>query len=734
MRMFRQIAGAVLAMASVVVLPALSATPAASDPDARAEQTLRKLRPAERTTLLHGLSAAWLPPPVPPGYVPGAGYVYGIPRLGVPPLIESDASLGVAWLGGRRGDKEPTTALPSGPSMASSWNPQLLQQGGAMIGTEAHAKGFNVLLAGGNNLLREPRNGRTFEYFSEDPLLSGTLAGAAVAGIQSAHVLSTVKHYALNDQETGRAFHDVLISEPAARESDLLSFQLAIERGQPGAVMCAYNRINGGFGCGNDWLLNQVLKRDWGYKGWVMSDWGAVHQLDFALAGLDQQSGQQIDPQVFFDKPLLDAAKNDAGYVARVDDMNRRVLRSIYAVGLDRHPPKLRKVDVKAHAAVAEQVALQGSVLLRNNGALLPLPGNLKRIAVIGGNADAGVMAGGGSSLVHGPDGPAALRTIGPEGPFSKMMNETYHDSSPIKALRARVPNTQLSFRSGRYLTDAVAAARQADVAVVFATQYMSEGYDVPDLSLPDGQDALIAAVAAANPRTVVVLQTGGPVRMPWLGSVGAVLQAWYPGARGAEAITALLFGDANPSGRLPITFPSSEAQLPRPALDGAETVEPGFVGRGRPGQTLTINYDIEGSDVGYRWHARQALQPLFAFGFGLSYTRFDTHCSNPVATPTPQLTCSVRNMGDRAGAEVVQIYLTSMAGTATRRLAGYQRVMLAPGESRELRIELEPRVLAHWRDGQWQQPAGQYLLASGRSSLDLDPPLTLTLPARNWK
>jgi len=734
MRMFRQLAGTVLAVASAAVLPALSGTPAVADPDTRAEQTLRNMRPAERTTLLHGLSAAWLPPPVPPGHVPGAGYVYGIPRLGVPPLIESDASLGVAWVGGRRGDKEAATALPSGPSMASSWNPQLLQEGGAMIGTEAHAKGFNVLLAGGNNLLREPRNGRTFEYFSEDPLLSGTLAGAAVAGIQSAHVLSTVKHYALNDQETGRAFHDVRISESAARESDLLSFELAIERGKPGAVMCAYNRINGAYGCGNDWLLNQVLKREWGYKGWVMSDWGAVHSLDFALQGLDQQSGQQIDPQVFFDKPLLNAAKKDAGYWARVDDMNRRVLRSIYAVGLDRHPPKLRKVDAKAHSAIAEQVALQGSVLLRNNGALLPLPANLKRIAIIGGNADAGVMAGGGSSLVHGPDGPAALRTVGPEGPFSKMMNETYHDSSPIKALRARAPNTQLSFRSGRYISDAVAAARQADVAIVFATQYMSEGYDVPDLSLPDGQDALIAAVAAANPRTVVVLETGGPVRMPWLGAVGAVLQAWYPGARGAQAITALLFGDANPSGRLPVTFPASEAQLPRPALDGAETVEPGFVGRGRAGQTLTINYEIEGSDVGYRWHARQGQQPLFAFGFGLSYTRFDTHCSNLVATPTPQLTCSVRNIGDRGGAEIVQIYVTSMAGTATRRLAGYQRVMLAPGESRELRIDLEPRVLAQWRDGQWQQPAGEYLLASGRSSLDLDPPLTLTLPARNWK
>ena len=715
-------------------LPAVTATPADTDPDARAERTLRQLKPAERTTLLHGLSAAWLPPPVPPGHVPGAGYVYGIARLGVPALIETDASLGVAWVGGRRGDKQAATALPSGPSMASTFNPPLLQQGGAMIGGEAHAKGFNVMLAGGNNLLREPRNGRTFEYFSEDPLLSGTLAGAAVAGIQSAHVLSTVKHYALNDQETGRAFHDVRISEAAARQSDLLSFQLAIERGQPGAVMCAYNRINGAYGCGNDWLLNQVLKRDWGYKGFVMSDWGAVHQLDFALAGLDQQSGQQIDKEVYFDQPLRAAAAKDASYASRVDDMNRRILRSIYAVGLDRHPPAKRSIDARANAAVAEQVALQGSVLLRNNAGLLPLSTTVKRVAVIGGNADAGVLAGGGSSVVHGPDGPAAVRSIGPEGPFSKMVNETYHDSVPLKALRARAPDTQWRYRTGRYISDAVSAARQADVAIVFANQYLTEGYDVPDLSLPDGQDALIAAVAAANPRTIVVLQTGGPVLMPWLDKVGAVLQAWYPGARGAEAITALLFGDANPSGRLPVSFPASESQLPRPVLDGADSVEPGFVGRGAAGQSLSINYDIEGSDVGYRWHARQGQQPLFAFGYGLSYTRFETRCGTAVATPALQLTCSVRNVGDRAGAEVVQIYLTSMAGTATRRLAGYQRVMLAAGETREVVVSLEPRVLANWQQGQWQQPAGPYLLATGRSSLDLDAPVTLTLPARNWK
>jgi hypothetical protein len=248
-------------------------------------------------------------------------------RLGVPALKETDASLGVAYAMGARGDG--ATALPSGMAMAATWDPELLRAGGAMIGAEARAKGFNVMLAGGVNLMREPRNGRGFEYLGEDPWLAGTLAGAAVAGIQAQRVISTVKHFALNDQETGRMFLDVRIGDAAARESDLLAFQVAIERGQPGAVMCAYNRINGAYGCGNDYLLNQVLKRDWGFKGWVMSDWGAVHGVDDA-PGPDQQSGEQSR-----------AVSGPAYARRRVSDMNRRIC-VLYAAGLDAAPRSIR--------------------------------------------------------------------------------------------------------------------------------------------------------------------------------------------------------------------------------------------------------------------------------------------------------------------------------------------------------------------------------------------------------
>jgi beta-glucosidase len=712
--------------------PAFAAA-AASDPDARAAATEERMTREERGVLLHGIMA--LPifgAPLPQEAVPGAGYIQGIARLEIPALKETDASLGVSYVSGMRNDG--ATALPSGVAMAATWDPQLLYAGGAMIGAEARAKGFNVMLAGGVNLLREPRNGRTFEYLSEDPWLAGTLAGASVAGIQSQHVVSTLKHFALNDQETGRQFHDARIGDTAARESDLLAFQIALERGQPGSVMCAYNKINGAYACGSDYLLNQVLKKDWGFKGWVMSDWGAVHALDFALNGLDQQSGEQIDGQVYFGKPLQEAAAADPAYARRVTDMNRRILRSIYAVGLDSHPAKIEPIDFKAHGDVTERIARSGLVLLRNQSGALPLAAGVRRIAVIGGYANSGVLSGGGSSQVQGEGGPSVSRPYGGTGVLAALMNENYQRSVPLDVIRARAPGVEVNFRNGRYLADAVIAARQADVAIVFATQGMTEGLDVPDLSLPDGQDALITAVAAANPRTIVVLETGGPVLMPWLDKTAAVLEAWYPGARGAEAIAAVLFGDENPSGRLPVTFPAALEQMPRPALPGAATVEPEFEGHGRPGQTLAIDYDIEGADVGYRWFARTGRQPLFPFGFGLSYTSFATH---PLAVTVGRdivAECSVSNTGQRAGADVVQVYLVSANGAATRRLVGYVRVPLAVGESRAVRLVLDPRLIGRWADGGWHIAAGQYRFAIGRSAEDLDAPMEVALRERRWR
>lgn len=722
-----------IAAALLIASLAAAAQPRQMDPDARAATTERQMMPAERTVLLHGIMALPLGPGgLPADAVPGAGFIPGIARLGVPALKETDASLGVSWVSGIRGDG--ATALPSGMGMAATWDPELLHAGGAMIGSEARAKGFNVMLAGGVNLMREPRNGRTFEYLGEDPWLAGTLAGAAVAGIQSQHVVSTLKHYALNDQETGRQFHDARIGEAAARESDLLAFQLAIERGQPGSIMCAYNRVNGVHACGSDFLLNQVLKKDWGYKGWVMSDWGAVHGVDFALRGLDQQSGEQIDDEVYFGERLQAAAAADPAYAQRVADMNRRILRSIYAVGLDAPPARSEAIDFAAHGAVAERLARAGIVLLRNQRNALPLTDSLKRIAVIGGYADSGVLSGGGSSQVQGEGGPAVSRPRGGDGVFAAMLAENYHPSVPLAAIRARAPGAELSFRTGRYISDAVVAAKQADVAIVFATQWMTEGLDVPDLSLPDGQDALIEAVAAANPRTIVVLETGGPVLMPWLERTGAVLEAWYPGARGAEAIAAVLFGDENPSGRLPATFPAALEQLPRPRLPGADTVEPDFSGKGRPGQTLQIDYDIEGADVGYRWFARTGRRPLFPFGFGLSYTSFAT---GPLQVKTGRsitAECSVRNTGQRAGADVVQVYLVSANGAARQRLVGYQRVQLAPGESRSVSLVIDPRLIASWSGDGWRIAAGSYRFATGRSAAELGAPIDVRLPARQWR
>ncbi len=699
---------------------------------ARADATLAKMSADDKVILTHGvMPLPFLPgAKIPAGAIFGAGYVAGIPRLGVPALTETDASLGVAWVGGLR--KDGATALPSGLAQAASWNPDLLYRGGAMIGAEARAKGFNVLLAGGVNLMRDPRNGRTFEYLAEDPLLSGDLAGAAIAGIQSNHIISTIKHFALNGQETGRKYVDVKIAEGAARESDLLAFQIAIEKGQPGAVMCAYNRIGGAQACASDWALNTVLKGSWGYKGFVMSDWGAVPGVEAALHGLDQQSGAELDKALYFADVLKAKAAADKAYAARLDDMNRRVLTAIYATGIDKHPAQPGgAIDFAAHGQVAEEVARQGIVLLKNNGAL-PLAKTAASIAVIGGYADSGVLAGSGSSLVMGEGGPAATRSLGGDGPFAALMQQSYHRSSPLKAIQALAPKATITFRDGRYIADAVAKARQAQVAIVFATEWRTEGADQPDLSLPDGQDALIAAVAAANPNTIVVLETGGPVMMPWLDKVAGVVEAWYPGARGGEAIASVLFGDTNPGGRLPVTFPASLDQLPRPKLDGADWVEPNFGGDPAPGKDqLHADYDIEGSDVGYRWFARKGYKPLFPFGFGLSYTSF---AARDLKVSGLSASFTLANTGQRAGDDVGQVYLVRRNGQPLQRLVGFKRLSLAAGASQSATVTFDPRLLADWKDGRWSMPGGDYGFALGRSAADLGPVVTVKLPARSWK
>jgi beta-glucosidase len=682
-----------------------------SDVDARAAKIVDSMSLSEQISLLRPLGAMnfgnapgaeALPPafrkPPPPGALGSAAFAPGVPRLGWPALQESDAGLGVANLAGILRPNDEATALPSSLALAASFDPSLARRSGAVVGAEAHAKGFNVQLAGGANLARDPRNGRNFEYAGEDPLLAGRIAGATIAGIQSQHVVSTTKHYALNDQESGRMVVDVRISEPAARESDLLAFQIAVEEGRPGSVMCSYNRVNGDYGCENDFLLNKVLKGDWGYRGWVMSDWGAVHSLAKAVQnGLDQESPQ--DPAFF--GGLQAAVEKGEIPSSKVRDMAFRVVRSLAAVGALDHPAKPGgAIDREAHAAVAQATTEAGAVLLKNDG-LFPLGRDVRRVLLVGGHADKWVVIGGGSSQLN-PFG--GLQHEQPLKVLTDVFKPAYIPSSPLKNLQALRPELEITFDDGSDPARAAAAARAADVAIVFATKVQSEGADAADLSLPDGQDALIAAVAAANPRTGVVLETGNPVAMPWLGRVRSVLEVWYPGQRGGEAIAALLTGKAAPSGRLPITFPASLDQLPRPRLDGADGPTGLFVPQPKP---FSVDYDKEGSDVGYRWFERSGAEPLFPFGHGLTYTTFRYDGLKLSGGRTLSATLSITNTGRREGVEVAQLYAAPPG--RTHRLVGWARVALKPGETRRVTIQADPRILASWQGKRWAQAPGSY-------------------------
>lgn len=653
--------------------------------------------------------------PLPEGAVGSAGFVPGVARLGIPAQQSADAGVGVTNPGGiRKGDF--ATAMPSGPSTASSWNPLIAYVGGATMGREAWQQRFNILLGGSVNLQRDPRNGRNFEYAGEDPLLGGVIVGESIRGIQSQHVISTMKHYALNDMETRRNFHSVQIGDQAMHESDLLAFEIAIELGKPGSAMCSYNKINGIYGCEHPYLMNQVLKQEWKFPGFVMSDWGGVHSgSKAALAGLDQQSaGEVFDATTFFDQPLRLAVAGGTVPQARLDDMVSRILRTMFLHGNFDNPPQHQPIDVEAGYAAAQRTVEEGSVLLRNEGNLLPLADSVKRIVIIGGHADKGVIGGGGSSMVgvtaKGTNAvPGVMPTTWP-GPV------IFHPSSPLEALRAERPDAQITYVDGRNPAAAARAAAQADVALVFATQWSAESVDLPDMQLPDQQDALISAVAKANPKTVVVLETNGPVRTPWLAQVPALLQAWYPGIRGGEGIAALLTGKVNPSGRLPVTWVVDESQLPRPHVPGL-----GF----NPKQPAVdiFDFDIEGANVGYKWAAAKGLVPTFAFGHGLSYSSF-AYENLQVSVEGQRVVASVdvRNTGARAGADVAQLYLKLPQGHTTPiRLVGFDKVNLQPGEQRRIRIEAEPKTLADFDPTarQWKIAAGTYQLQLGRNAAE---------------
>jgi len=694
--------------------------------DARAKELVAQMTTAEQLRLVMGdVGAPMEGHRQPDGALGSSGFVPGIERLGIPALQETDAELGVTNppLSMRRNvrSNDVATALPANLAIASIWDTQAAYTAGALVGDEARRMGFNVLLGGSANLVREPRGGRDFEYYSEDPLLTGELAAAAVRGTQDQHVISTVKHFVFNDQESGRKLLDAQIDEPALRESDLLAFRIAIDKGQPGAVMCSYNRLNGAYACGNDWLLNQVLKTDWKFPGWVMSDWGAVHDPRDANAGLDQESGAFFDKKPYFGAPLAAAVEQGTVSPERLQNMAERIVRSMIAANVIDNPPKRSAINFQDHANTARELAEQGMVLLKNSDAVLPINPDQQRIVVIGGHADSGVPSGSGSSQVRSRNGYGLRKLpddIDPDSAQAPWSAVNYLLPAPYSALQERLPKHQLRFVDGSDVNAAVDAASNADLVLMFAVDERGEGSDSDSLNLPDQQDALISAVAAANPRTVVVLETGGPVAMPWLDQVAGVLEAWYPGGEGARAIARVLAGDINPSGRLPVSFPASVESLPYPQLR---------TDNGNADRSFIADYNREGADIGYRWYQRSGQTPLFAFGFGLSYTQFEY--SDFVFDDHGLLaSVNVKNTGSRAGVAVLQLYGTPPGGGA-QRLVGWTRAEIKPGETHSVSISLDTLPLSRW-----DEKAHAYVLDAGQYTVQLGTSATTPIGEASFK
>ncbi|HXY77863.1 MAG TPA: glycoside hydrolase family 3 C-terminal domain-containing protein [Candidatus Acidoferrales bacterium] len=700
-------------------------------PDDRAAMVVKEMTLDEKITLLHGTGQKKLSPVSPQAAQSngGAGYVVGIPRLGIPAIQMADAAYGVTKSGenGRY-----STALPADLGAAASWDLDAAYEYGALIGRELRAQGYNMTLGGGMNLTREPRNGRTFEYMGEDPLLAGKMVGAVMRGEQAQHVIGDLKHYAVNDQESGRNAVNVNIDQRAARESDLLAFEVALQDSNAAAVMCSYNRVNGDFACENKYLLNEVLKKDWGFKGFVVSDWTATHSTAKAsAAGLDQE-----EPGfVFYGADLKKAVEAGKVPMAEVDDHVRRVLWAMFASGVIDDPPQKGVVEVGRGLEIAQRIEEQSAVLLKNDGQLPLDPAGIRSIAVIGPHADVGMISGAGSAQVDPPGGNAIMP---PGQGQTHWQDKIWFPTSPLKAIRAKVPAAQVQFASGTDAAAAAALAKSAEVAIIFAYQWETEDIDLADLSLPEHQDDLIAKVAAANPHTVVVLETGSPVTMPWADQAGAILEAWYGGSRGAEAVVNILFGDVNPSAKLPVTFPRSEADLPHPTIvkPGPESVAnfdvpDGWkrVAAGLP--AFQVTYD-EGTKVGYKWYDAENKTVLFPFGYGLSYTTYSY--SNLKVTPgkNPRVSFTVTNTGKRSGAEIAEVYasLPAAAAEPPKQLVGWSKIKLDAGESKEVTIEVDRKYLSIFSVEQngWQLVPGEYTFLVGGSSRDLPLKETVSL------
>jgi beta-glucosidase len=672
-------------------------------PAQRANELIGAMTLDQKINQVHQSNPPWF------FYYGTAGHIDGTPSLCIPTLVLSDAGSGVA--GGQQG----TTMFPSGVAQAATWNPSLERQFGQALGQEAYDKGINVMLGPGMNIARIATNGRNFEYFGEDPFLAGRMVTQAIRGIQSNPVLAQAKHYAANNQETDRMTISSQVDDRTMHEIYLPAFEAAVKDGHVGSVMCSYNKLNGTYACQNPTLLDGWLRHDWGFDGFVTSDWGATHStVESALAGLDME--MNATPSQYYGDPLKAAVQSGKVPMARLNDMLRHIFVPMFRFGLFDHPPKSQpgaygsQPDTPEHRALARRIAEEATVLLKNEGNILPLPtSGGHTIGVLGYGANpvgaASTSGGGGSSKGSGVPSPV----------------------SPLEGIQeqAAAHGDKVLYADGSSQADAEAVARASDVVIAFASDSEEEGSDRSDLSMKPGvcpfpvcvgvpldQDAMIDAAAAANPNTVVVIAAGAPVAMPWLGSVRGVLDQWYAGIENGNAIAAILYGQANPSGKLPQTFPKSLADMPERTPEQY------------PGKDGKAVYS-EGLKVGYRWFDSQGIQPLFPFGYGLSYTSF-RYSRLHVAGWRNRATVSftLANTGARDGADVAQVYVgfPKWTGEPPHQLKGFRKVALASGEASRVTIGLDRRAFSYWdeRTHGWRVGRGCYSIFAGGSSRSL--------------
>jgi beta-glucosidase len=714
--------------------------------EAEVNALLKKMTLEEKVHMLHGNSAF------------AAG---GIERLGIPEIMTSDGPHGVRPEQGRNWKppvdaNDASTYLPTNNTLASTWNRDLGYAYGTVLGGEANARGKDIILGPGINIVRAPLNGRNFEYLSEDPYLITQMVVGYIKGVQDQGVSACVKHYAANNQEEHRNDIDVNMSERALREIYLPGFKAAVQVGGVNTLMGSYNKFRGTYATENAYLMKTILKQEWGFNGLVMSDWGSVHNTDEALRnGTDLEMGTDLSlmyssvdqsaataaasstpatparsyyDRFFLADPALAAVKKDPTLVPLIDDKVRRILRVMYATkmlgGTKRQPGTLNS---KEHQATALKVAEEGIVLLKNEGNILPLKKSVKTVAVIGANADRANSMGGGSGQIKAKYEITPLQGLKNELGSSVTVNYVpgYTIARDQKADQQQI-------------AQAVAAAKAADVVIYVGgsihgydytkwsdNAYDAEGVDKPDLKMPFGQDALVQAVLAANPNTVVVLLGGGPIEVaPWAGQAKAIVEAWYPGMEGGNALAHILFGDVNPSGKLPFTFPVKLEDSPAMKLGEYPST---------PGNPLKQTYKDD-IFVGYRYYDTYKVAPQFAFGHGLSYTTFEYgKLTVKPAAQRATVTLTVRNTGKIAGAEVVQLYVKDLKSAVKRpekELKGFEKVFLKPGEIKTVTMQLPADAFKYYDEAkkQWVLEPGQFEVLVGSSSRDIRQTGSLTL------